>query len=394
MRGLAFSLAFHTLVVLVAALGLPWLSRPPASASHTISVDVVRLSEISRPGMGERPKPKADRPPDAGRDTSKRPVARDRPASPEPPAETARPAPETAPPKPARPKAAAPQPKPVPPKAVAAKPPPPPPPPAPKPKAEPPQTAAIDPRALPPAAPKPPPKAEKKPAAKPVPVPEKEAKPEKEPAKAPPPRIARPEPPRQKPKPEPEPAPTAQPAAPRPAPQIAALPRRRPAARPPARPKPRPVRKRPERPNPLDSVFRTVGEIKQEAQEEADRDRTAPAAPPGREDAPDSRPMTLSEIEAVRRQIQPCWNFPVGARDAGSLRVLIRLWLDRDGSVRRAAVLDRARIDGDAKLRAAADAGLRAVKNPRCSPLRLPADKYDRWKVLTIDFDPSKLRTG
>ena len=57
-------------------------------------------------------------------------------------------------------------------------------------------------------------------------------------------------------------------------------------------------------------------------------------------------------------------------------------------------VLDQARFAGDLRFRAAAEAGLRAVKNPRCSPLRLPPEKFDQWKVLTIDFDPSKLSSG
>ncbi|MYF07167.1 MAG: TonB C-terminal domain-containing protein [Rhodospirillaceae bacterium] len=127
---------------------------------------------------------------------------------------------------------------------------------------------------------------------------------------------------------------------------------------------------------------------------QSDRDRTAARTPEGVKAAARSLPMTLSEIEAVRRQIQPCWNFPAGAQDAGSLRVLIRIWLNRDGSVRDAKVLDQGRLAGNSKLRAAADAGLRAVNNPRCSPLRLPPEKFDRWKVLTIDFDPSKLKSG
>ena len=198
-------------------------------------------------------------------------------------------------------------------------------------------------------------------------------------------------------KPERKPPETAKNAAPKIERQVAALPRMRPPAKPrpkTAAKKPRKtVKKRPAKEDPLDSVFKTVGKLKKTA-EQSDRDRIAARTTAGVKTSARSRPMTLSEIEAVRRQIQPCWNFPVGTRDAGSLRVLIRIWLNRDGSVRDAKVLDPERIDSDSKLRAAAEAGLRAVNNPRCSPLRLPPEKYDQWKVLTIDFDPSKLRTG
>ena len=37
---------------------------------------------------------------------------------------------------------------------------------------------------------------------------------------------------------------------------------------------------------------------------------------------------------------------------------------------------------------AAADSAVRAVRNPKCSPLELPADKYDQWKRIDFTFDP------
>ena len=490
MRGILFSVALHTLVVLAVALGLPWLTKPPANASRNITVDIVRLSDITRASKGEKPKPKTERKPDAERETTKKPVARDRraekrpdepkpvkpkPPAPEPPkaAEAKPPAPE--PPKAAeaipavpelprtadeKPKPAAPaktgtaerktappaRPKPV---EKAA--------PAPKPKSETPQRVEIDPRALERQAEKPkkklpakkpetqmakavpepekkkvPPKKPEapvakpkkpeppitkptpKPVAKPKKTPEKKLetraagpapKPEKKqaaPKKAAPKKAAKPEKPEKmvakpKKKPERKPPETAKNAAPKIERQVAALPRMRPPAKPrpkTAAKKPRKtVKKHPAKEDPLDSVFKTVGKLKKTA-EQSDRDRTSARTTAGVKTSARSHPMTLSEIEAVRRQIQPCWNFPVGTRDAESLRVLIRIWLNRDGSVRDAKVLDRERIDSDSKLRAAAEAGLRAVNNPRCSPLRLPPEKYDRWKVLTIDFDPSKLTTG
>lgn len=385
MRGILLSILLHTLVVLAVALGLPWLTKPPANASRNITVDIVRLSDITRASKGEKPKPKTERKPQAERETTAKPVARDRraekppvvpdPVKPKPPASEA-------------PKARAPEPEPKPAEKVKA---------APKPKTEPPRRVEIDPRAVQRQAEKPKKKPPaKKPetrAAKPPPKPEKKKAPPKKPEtkvaklKRKPAPKPREESKREEPKKE----------EPKTVREIAALPRMRPALKPrpkKAAKKPRKtVKKRPAREDPLDSVFKTVGKLKKPAAE-SDRDRTSARSPEGVKTAARSLPMTLSEIEAVRRQIQPCWNFPAGAQDAGSLRVLIRIWLNRDGSVRDAKVMDRARLAGNAKLQAAADAGLRAVNNPRCSPLRLPPEKFDRWKVLTIDFDPSKLKSG
>ena len=477
MRGILFSVALHTLVVLTVALGLPWLTKPPANASRSFTVDIVRLSDITQTGKGEKPKPKTAREPDAERETTEKPVARDRsaeqrpvdpkpvepkPAAPEPPkAAEAKPA-APAPPRTAveKPKPAAPaktvtaerktappaRPKPV---EKAA--------PAPKPRSKTPQRVDIDPRALERQAEKPkkklpakkpetqmakavpkpekkkvPPKKPEAPVAKPKkpeppitkPTPKPVAKPKKTPEKkletraagpapkpekkqAAPKKAAKPEKPEKmvakpKKKPERKPPETAKNAAPKIERQVAALPRMRPPAKPrpkTAAKKPRKtLKKRPAKEDPLDSVFKTVGKLKRKA-EQSDRDRRSARTTAGVKTSARSRPMTLSEIEAVRRQIrrqiQPCWNFPAGAQDAGSLRVMIRIWLNRDGSVRgEPKVLDEARFTGDRRFRAAAEAGLRAVKNPKCSPLKLPTDKYDQWKVLTIDFDPTKLSTG
>lgn len=432
MRGILYSVALHTLVVLTVALGLPWLTNPPAIAARSIAVDIVRLSDITQATKGEKPKPETERKPDAERETTKNPVARDRSAE-KPPDEPKLDEPKPVKPEPVvtkLPKAAEPEPKPrpepAPPEKTAiakpeAAPPAPPKPakkaePAPKPQAEPPKRAEIDPGALQrqTAKPKKPALAKKPEPPEPKPAPKPAAKPVEKPEKKPETRVARPAPKPEQPKtapkkpakpektvaipkqkPQQKPPKPATKTAPEIERQIAALPRIRPQAPRPrkdAKPPRKAVKKPPAKEDPLDSVFKTVGKLKKSAQ--SDRDRTSARTPEGVKTAARSLPMTLSEIEAVRRQIRPCWNFPAGAQDAGSLRVLIRIWLNRDGSVRDAKVLDQARLAGNAKLRASADAGLRAVNNPRCSPLRLPPEKFDQWKVLTIDFDPSKLKSG
>ena len=37
----------------------------------------------------------------------------------------------------------------------------------------------------------------------------------------------------------------------------------------------------------------------------------------------------------------------------------------------------------------ALDIALRAVLNPKCQPFKLPAKKFDRWKTMTLSFNPS-----
>ncbi len=99
--------------------------------------------------------------------------------------------------------------------------------------------------------------------------------------------------------------------------------------------------------------------------------------------------MTASEIDAVRRQIEQCWNVPIGAKDAKNLVIEIRVLLNPDGSVRRAIVLNKARMLVDSFFRAAAESARRAVL--QCSPLTLPLAKYDDWQTITLSFNPKNM---
>ena len=96
--------------------------------------------------------------------------------------------------------------------------------------------------------------------------------------------------------------------------------------------------------------------------------------------------MGISELDRVRNHIAGCWQPPVAAPGAETLKVDIRVKLDRDGSVREASIQNDRRYRSDRFFKVAADAALRAVLE--CSPLPLPTEKYDLWKEFIFGFDP------
>ncbi|MGB1548700.1 MAG: cell envelope integrity protein TolA, partial [Alphaproteobacteria bacterium] len=98
-----------------------------------------------------------------------------------------------------------------------------------------------------------------------------------------------------------------------------------------------------------------------------------------------------SELDAIRSQISRCWNVPVGAKDAENLVVDIRVHVNPDGTIREARILDTDRMQRDSFFRTAAESAYRAVVNPRCSPLRLPPEKYEQWKTFTLSFNPKEM---
>ncbi len=260
------------------------------------------------------------------------------------------------------------------------------------------------------------------PPAPPEPEPKPEqaaAPPEPEPAPKPPP----PPPPVEPPPvaaPTPEPPSPPQPATPS-EPKVAALPppaepkpqaKPKPAPEPEAKPKPRPSqvlvkakpKRKPKKPDMFASVLKTVEDLKKQAPPPAEKpEKPKPDAgedfsqqiaralsnQPVSHDP--TRPLTMSEIDAVRHQIAQCWNVPAGAKDAEDLVIAIGMQMNPDGSVRRAEIQDQTRLRQDQFFRAAAESALRAVLNPRCNPLRLPRDKYDRWKTMTLTFNPKQM---
>lgn len=101
--------------------------------------------------------------------------------------------------------------------------------------------------------------------------------------------------------------------------------------------------------------------------------------------------VTISEIDLVRQQISQCWNITSGARQAEALSVEIEMKMNPDATVRKARVLDPARMNSDPYYRAAAESALRALSHPDCIPLKFPLDKYKLWKSFIFNFDPKNM---
>lgn len=103
--------------------------------------------------------------------------------------------------------------------------------------------------------------------------------------------------------------------------------------------------------------------------------------------------VTMSEMDALKRQLASCWSIAAGAKNAEDLSVDIKIWVNPDATVRDAKIVDTGRLSSDPFFRAAAESALRAVLSPQCSPLKLPLEKYNSWKVLVIGFNPREMLT-
>ena len=130
------------------------------------------------------------------------------------------------------------------------------------------------------------------------------------------------------------------------------------------------------------------------------RKRSAPDAPETPRTPPEvtsrtaqpseGQPLTLSEVDALRAQIERCWIVQAGARYAEDLVVRIRVFLRPDGSLRREPqIVDDGRMADDPFFRAAAESAVRAVL--KCEPFKMPIAKHHRWREIELTFDPSEM---
>ncbi|MEL6968220.1 MAG: hypothetical protein AAGM04_12640 [Pseudomonadota bacterium] len=95
--------------------------------------------------------------------------------------------------------------------------------------------------------------------------------------------------------------------------------------------------------------------------------------------------LSTSEIDALRGQIQACWNVGAlaGSDDAEKLRARVVFRLKRNGEIdgrpQAKATGGNARAN-----RTFAGGARRAVIG--CAPYRLPADKYETWSEVVVNF--------
>lgn len=242
---------------------------------------------------------------------------------------------------------------------------------------------------------------------------------EKETTKAPPPKTAEPPPAPETPKPvaeqpKPEPPkvveqPKPKPEPPKPAEDLIAMKPKEPeppkVEKPPEPPKPEPPKqevKKVEPPKPappkpapkptvesaIDDILKnTVSKTTQKTPDTQPKPveritRTAPAAPNL------ATVVTASEIEAIRAMVGKCWLQTAGLKNLDEVTVSIVVEMNSNGTPTKADLADRGRYNNDPVYRSVADAGLRAVLNPRCQPWPLPMDKASSWRTITFNFSP------
>ena len=100
--------------------------------------------------------------------------------------------------------------------------------------------------------------------------------------------------------------------------------------------------------------------------------------------------ISSDERAAFKAHLRKCWKLPDGLSSNPNTRVVLRVYLKRDGALASEPVLIEASAsrDGPAVLQAAKSA-LAA-----CQPYSFPAEKYREWRILDLTFTPRDMAGG
>ena len=93
---------------------------------------------------------------------------------------------------------------------------------------------------------------------------------------------------------------------------------------------------------------------------------------------------SISEIDRIRKHVAQCYNLPYGTNEIDDKRIKLKISVNTDGSVQSTYIMDKQMYEKNSLYRAAADAARRAVID--CSPLPIPIDKYNKFKVFIFVF--------
>ena len=105
-------------------------------------------------------------------------------------------------------------------------------------------------------------------------------------------------------------------------------------------------------------------------------------------------PLSINEIDLLRQQLSSCWIAPAGAviKKGMFVKISAKLKQNRriyDNSVR---IVDTNIYKSNSFYGPITESAMRTLLNPECIPLKLPEEKYQLWKNLTITFDYSIMK--
>ncbi len=96
---------------------------------------------------------------------------------------------------------------------------------------------------------------------------------------------------------------------------------------------------------------------------------------------------TMTELDAIRAHIEACWRIDPGKEGIDNLSAEVRVYINRDGSVQQAQIVDMGRYFADSTFRTFANSARNAVLS--CGNIPFSPQRYDTFKDgIVFNFSP------
>ena len=104
--------------------------------------------------------------------------------------------------------------------------------------------------------------------------------------------------------------------------------------------------------------------------------------------------LSISEIDLLIQQLSSCWTAPAGAVIEKGMVVKIGAKIKQNRRILENSVRIIATNISKSNpfYGPITESAMRTLLNPECIPLKLPSEKYNLWKNLTITFDHSIMK--
>jgi hypothetical protein len=104
----------------------------------------------------------------------------------------------------------------------------------------------------------------------------------------------------------------------------------------------------------------------------------------------DTSALNASQRAAIGNYVRRCWSTDPGMLDLDKMQVLLTVTTDGSGVVRRAVVApeDTGRVAANPRLQVFSERAVRAVLDPDCANLPLPANMLGQTREFTFLFRP------
>lgn len=146
----------------------------------------------------------------------------------------------------------------------------------------------------------------------------------------------------------------------------------------------------------VDGIKSGMGYADAQTEAEVDPDEVVTEGIEGGQGGSYMQELSVSEKDLIGIKLRECWNLDAGVRGAQNMLIEIRVFLNKDGMVTDAKILNKARYNKDTAFRSVAESARRAVyicdKKKEDSPFKVfpknYQESYDTWKTLLLRFNP------